>query len=203
MKLYKSIDIDYKKGETILRPEDTPQGVYYLEKGFIRSYLVSDRGKEMTLNIFKKGTYFPLQWALNNFDNEYFYEAMTNVKISRIQKEDFNNYLINNPQILMNLSKKLVSQLETLYIRMSHAMGDNAFKRIASTLLFMTKRYGEQNKKYIHISVPVTHLCIASIAGLTRETTSATLKKISNEGIISYRHKKIIIKDIKKLQKIS
>lgn len=203
MKLYKSIEIDYKKGETILRPEDTPQGVYYLEKGFIRSYLVSDRGKEMTLNIFKTGTYFPLQWALNNFNNEYFYEAMTNVKISRIQKEDFSNYLINNPQILMNLSKKLVSQLEMLYIRMSHTMGDNAFKRTASTLLFMAKRYGEQGKKYIHISIPVTHLCIASIAGLTRETTSATLKKISNEGIISYKHKKIIIKDIKKLQRIS
>lgn len=203
MKLYKSIDIDYKKGETILRPEDTPQGVYYLKKGFIRSYLVSDRGKEMTLNIFKKGTYFPLQWALNNFNNEYFYEAMTNTKVLRIQKEDFNKFLIDNPLTLMDLCKKLVNQLEMLYLRMSHAMGDNAFKRIASTLLFMAKRYGRQNKKHIYISIPVTHLCIASIAGLTRETTSATLKKIADGKIICYRHKKLIIKDIKKLQKIS
>lgn len=193
MKGLKSIQIDYKKGETILRPEDTPQGVYYLKKGFVKIYLVSEKGKEIILNILKPPTYFPLQWALDNYKNEYFYEAMTNSSVLRIKKDDFMEYISEYPSISIDLLKNFIDQLEIIYMRMSHAIGDNAYKRVCSTILLLSKRYGEKIGDTIQIIIPVTHLCIASIAGLTRETTSTTLKVIANTGAISYRYKKITV----------
>lgn len=177
----KTIQINFKKGETILRPEDTPQGVYYIKNGYVRSYTVSENGKEITLNIFKPGIYFPLHWALTDFDNQYFFESMTNTKLTRISKENFIKKTKLNSNFYHDLSKKLIIQLEVLYKRMEHALGDSAYKKITSTLLYLAKRYGEYKKDGIHISIPVTHFCIATIAGLTRETTSKIMKQLSKK----------------------
>src|SRR3989344_5334849 len=43
----------YRKGEIIIRAEDEPQGVFYLEEGFVKKYIISRKGDELTLNIFK------------------------------------------------------------------------------------------------------------------------------------------------------
>lgn len=193
MKELKTIQIDFKKGETILRPEDTPQGVYLIKSGYVRSYCVSESGKEITLNIFKPETYFPLHWAITNFDNEYFFEAMTNVKTFRLSKTTFEKQISMNENFYKDISFKLISQLEVLYKRMEHALGDNAYKKVTSTLVFLAKRHGKQCKDGIHISIPITHFCIATIAGLTRETTSIIMKQLSMENLISYKNKKIII----------
>src|SRR3989344_193941 len=54
----------YKKGETILRSDDNPQGVYYIKKGFVKMDSIFENGREITLNIFKPGAYFPMTWAV-------------------------------------------------------------------------------------------------------------------------------------------
>lgn len=44
----------FKKGETILRVGDEPRGVYFLKKGYVRLYSISEDAKELTLIIFKR-----------------------------------------------------------------------------------------------------------------------------------------------------
>lgn len=199
---FKIIKINYRKGETILRPEDTPQGVYFIKKGYVRNYSVSKDGKELTLNIFKPKAYFPLQWAISNLTNEYFYEAMTNVTIARISKDSFNKVILSNPKVLIDLCQRLLQQLEILYMRMHHALGDKAYKRVINTLLFLAKRYGIKENNTIRISIPITHLCVASIAGLTRETTSKFLKEMKKNKLISYKQRKLVIFSIKDLEEL-
>src|SRR3989344_6369294 len=80
--------IQYKKKEILLRAEDSPQGAYYLLNGYIRTYTITPDGVELTLNIFKPGTIFPLSWCVAGIENNYFYEAMTASHLYRAPKEE-------------------------------------------------------------------------------------------------------------------
>ena len=50
------------------------------------------------------------------------------------------------------------------------------------------------------ISVPLTHADIALSIAITRETASRECKKLEEEGLIKYEHRKIVVNDIKKLE---
>ena len=71
----------YKKGETLIRSDDDPQGIFCLKKGYIRQYTISAAGTELTLHILKPTSYFPMVWAINGTPNVYYFEALTPVEV--------------------------------------------------------------------------------------------------------------------------
>ena len=85
----------YRKGEIIIRAEDEPQGVFYLEEGFVKKYIISRKGDELTLNIFKPVSFFPIGWTLNKGKNYYFYEAMTSVSVWRVPRDKVIEFIKN------------------------------------------------------------------------------------------------------------
>mgnify|MGYP001559973482 CR=1 FL=1 len=89
----------YKKGETILRGGDQPQGVFYIKKGYVRLYSLSKEGEELTLIIFKPGDFFPMIWAINNTSNMYYLESMTPVEVYRAPRDEFVSYIKGEPEL--------------------------------------------------------------------------------------------------------
>ncbi|MFI5265712.1 MAG: Crp/Fnr family transcriptional regulator, partial [Candidatus Levyibacteriota bacterium] len=102
----------FKKNQTIFWPDRQPSGVFYVKSGFIRQYLVSKDGKELTVNILKPETYFPLIWALNNVTNVYFYECLTEVTLLKAPREAVVKQLENYPDLLYDLTKRILSGLD-------------------------------------------------------------------------------------------
>src|SRR3989304_7730686 len=90
--------IHYKKGEVIMRPDDSPQGVYFLKKGYVKFYSVSQEGYELTLNIFKPGSYFPMLWAIGDIPNMYIFEAMMDAEVLRAPKKDLVDFIKSEPE---------------------------------------------------------------------------------------------------------
>ena len=48
------------KKTLILRAQEQPTIVYFLKKGYVRLYTINSSGQEITFNIFKPGSYFPM-----------------------------------------------------------------------------------------------------------------------------------------------
>ena len=63
--------LHYKKGELILRGGDSPQGVYFIDKGYVKDYSISKEGEELMLILFKPEDFFPMQWVFNNKPNDH------------------------------------------------------------------------------------------------------------------------------------
>ena len=53
-------DRHYKRHEIIIRPDGEIPGVFYLSRGYIRLYALSESGQELSLIIFKPGDFFPM-----------------------------------------------------------------------------------------------------------------------------------------------
>lgn len=192
--------ISYRKGENIIRAEDTPQGVYYINKGYVRMFTILENGREITLNIFKPGSYFSMIWAIAEKPNRYFFQAMTPVVVSRNSKSQMIDLLITQPVLLFELTKRLLMGMDTLITQIEYMFSGRADQRINAALLLVAKRFGETvNGGGIRIQLPLTHHDIANLVGITRETASIFLKKLIKKNLISYQRRTIIITDPQRL----
>jgi CRP-like cAMP-binding protein len=193
----------YKRGEMILRGGDVPQGVCYISKGYVKDYSISKEGEELTLIMFKPGDFFPMQWVFNTWINSHYFEAMTSVELWRCPREDFIAFIKTNPEIFFELTGSIMLRLGGLLERMEYLAFGNSYEKVVSIILICAERFGKKVGKNIIIQMPFTHKDIATFLGIARETASIEIKKIERKGLMVYRNKLMVIKNIKKLKKES
>ena len=191
---------DYKKGETILRSGDMPQGVFLIKKGYVKDYSISKDGEELTLIIFKPDDFFPMQWVFNNRQNYHYFVAMSAVELWRVSKDEFISYIEANPDLFFELTSHIVLRLGGIMQRMEYLAFGNAYEKVASILAICAERFGKTEKDGVAIQVPFTHKDIANLLGITRETVSVEIKKLERKGIIAKSGQLLIIKDIRRLE---
>jgi CRP-like cAMP-binding protein len=193
----------YKKGEVILRGGDIPQGVYFIDKGYVKDYSISKDGEELTLIVFKPEDFFPMQWVFNNKPNGHYYETMTEALLWRCPKKDFIAFIEANPEIFFELTSHILIRMGGLMQRMEYLAFGNAYEKVASILLICAERFGKKEGEKMVIQVSLTHRDIASLLGLARETVSIEIKKLERKNLITYRGRHLVVKDISGLKKES
>lgn len=195
----KAKPLQYKKGEVIFRAGDQPPGIYYLASGYVRVYSFSRSGEELTLIIFRRGDIFPVSWALNAAVSAYFVEAMTKASLWRVSREEFLDYVRGQPEILFELTHRVMERFLGLMERMEHLVFGNAHSKVASILLICAERFGRRVGKETIIDVPLTHNDIATLVGLTRETVSIEMKKLEKRGCVGSRRRHLVVKNRRSL----
>ena len=194
----------YKKGEIILRPQEEPKEVYFLKKGFVRLYLITLTGREITFNIYKPGTYFPLTWAIGNLPNFYFFEALTNVTVYTAPRKKLLELVKNNPKLLFALTKRTYIGLDGIVRLTQTLLTENAHGKLISVLLVLGRRFGRKKTNGdLVIRLPLTHRILASLANMSRETASLELEKLQKEKTITYNGHSITINKLQKIEEES
>lgn len=157
----------------------------------------------MTLIIFKPGDIFPVSWAINRAASGYFVEAMTPAELWRVPRDQFLQFIRDKPDILFELTRRMLERFLGLMRRMEHLVFGNAHSKVASILLICAERFGRKIGGDRVIDVPLTHNDIATLVGLTRETVSIEMKKLENKGYLISRQRLMVIKNIKGLARES
>jgi len=194
----------YKKGEIILRPQEEPKEVYFLKKGFVRLYLITLSGREISFNIYKPGTYFPMTWAIGNLPNFYFFESLTNIIVYTAPRNKLVELVKNNSKLLFALTKRTYIGLDGV-VRLTQALlTENARGKLISTLLVLGRRFGRKKANGdLAILLPLTHRILASLANMSRETASLELEKLQKEKVITYNSHSITISNLNKIEEES
>lgn len=193
--------LKYKKGEIILRAEDTPQGVFYLKKGYVRQYMVNRSGVMFILHIFKPNSFFPMTWVVNDEPNRYYLEAVTPVEVWRAPKEAVREFLHDYPAVVYDLARRLLLGICGIRHRMEYLVLDGAYKKTILLLLYLAENLGEKDGACVVLPVPVTHREIAAWIGTTRETASVQVAILKKRGFIQYRRRQLVIPSLKALEK--
>ncbi|TSC63831.1 MAG: CRP/FNR family transcriptional regulator, anaerobic regulatory protein [Microgenomates group bacterium Gr01-1014_93] len=192
--------LHYKKHEVIIRPGDDPPGVFFLSRGYVKVYTLSESGQELDLIIFKPGDFFPVIWAFNEVTLSQYCESMTPVEIYRTSKAEFMAFLKSNPDVLVDVTSKILIRLRGLLERMEYMVFGNAYQKVASILVICAERFGLVKNHGIIIRVPLTHKDVANLIGLTRETTSVELKRLERSGIITKKSGQFRVRKLEKLK---
>lgn len=185
----------YRKGEILVRADDDPAGIFYLAEGQVKMYLISQKGDEVVLNIFRPTAFFPMSWAINHSKNHYYYEAMTEVTLRRAPREDVIAFIKSNPDITYNLLGRLFSGVDGMLNRMAYLMSGSANARLISELIISAKRFGYTSPDG-SVIVTLTEKDLGTQTGLTRETISREMRVLKEKGIVSFRKNKLVIKSV-------
>lgn len=193
----------YKKREIVMRSDDARSTIYYINRGFVRAYRISEEGGELTLLILKNGEFYPLTYGLNNMPTIYYLEAITALEVYKAPQVEFLTFLSSNPDVFFDLSTQVMDRFDGMLARMEYMVWSKAHTKVAATLLICARRFGQVKNNTLLITVPLTHQDIATMVGLTRETTSVEMKKLEKKGILSKRGRFLFIENVKQLEKES
>jgi len=159
----------------LIRADDDPQGIFCLTKGYVRQYTISKTGFELSLQILKPISYFPMVWAVNGTPNVYYFEALTPVQVGRAPRDQVVNFIKDKPAVIFKLMSELLEDYAETLARMENLVFSDAYRRVISVLLYIAKHFGEKNKKGIIVQHRFTQQDIATLTGVARETASNEL----------------------------
>jgi CRP-like cAMP-binding protein len=189
----------FHKGEIVIRADDDPAGIYYIKEGIIKKYAISHKGEELTVNMFKPHTFFPMSWAMNGTPNTFFYEAVTNVEVFRAPKEEVLAFVKSEPDILYDLMKRVYRGTDGMLMRMLYLMSGSAYTRLVTELLIHARRFGTK-KDDGTITCSISEKDLAAQAGMTRETVSREIKVLKGRGKVNFSNGTLTVLDINQLE---
>ena len=190
----------FRKDAFIIRPGETPPGVFYIYQGLVKAYDVTKYNEENLLIIRKEEELFPLIWGITGKERHVVYQALVPTTTWQISRETFLQAVEKRPEALAPLLDMTLEMYRLHSERILNLEYRTVRERIISFLLTMSRRFGKTTADGLLIDVPLRHQDIASSVNATRETTSRELAVLERQGMLSNDHSFITIRDIKKLR---
>lgn len=190
------------KGTVIVDCNDeVPSGIFFLKKGFVKAFSLSERGREHVHIIYKAGEIFPARWAFGATKGGLTYIAITDVEVLKVDKAALTDYLDKNPQELHEALSYINMILDIFVNRVNDLEHNIAYLRVAARLVSLAKRFGKAEDGGVLIEAPLTQQEIAASLSLTRESVSREMGKLIEKQIIEYHDQLLFIKDLNMLEK--
>jgi CRP/FNR family cyclic AMP-dependent transcriptional regulator len=174
----------YSKGEFIIRPGESPPGVFYLETGLVKSYDITKYGEENLLIIRKGGEMLGLTSAITGQDRHVIYSALAQSTVWLVSREEFVSFLKANPSAAMPVVDMITNMYRLHSERIMTLEYRSVRERLISFLLTTASRFGKKTDEGTKLDVPLKQQDIASSINATRETASRALAELERKGLL-------------------
>ena len=187
----------------MLTPNLSNDKVFYLEDGYIRNFITTENGDELSIDIISGKTILPLISLIESDGTDFcFYETLTSVNLRVIPKIEMFKFLENNPEIKINLTSIYSKQLSKFLNKAKQLVYKDSTYRIITTLINLSETLGISKGTVVDFSLRIPHELIASFSGTTRETATRKLGELKTRGIIQTRYGRLKILKLNELQKL-
>lgn len=179
------IKMTYKKGQLFFRPEDSAQGIYYLDSGQAIVFSAKENGLEQIVGIFEEGAIFgKIGTVVSQPFTVISTKSLTDCTVYRLTCEQFQILLKTEPTIF-DAYMKQVSFNNVFIINQILILGErNIYLKLLSQILLLADYYGDNKKSGCVLRIILTQEQMANMLCITREYLSKTLKKIKLKKII-------------------
>lgn len=170
------------KGSVFHSCGDDCMGAFLVQKGVVRTYLLSEEGKEVTLFYMRAGEICVLSAACVvrqlSFDTQMTAEedcqllVLSAGAVSRLMEQNIYARCYFYEMVAERFSAVVGSIQQILFMRVDH--------RLADFLL-------EEHTRTGRIEIRMTHEQIARQISTAREVVARTLKRFSNDGLVEVR----------------
>jgi len=161
---------------------------YVLETGNVKVYTINNAGEEQIVTMHRRQEMFPTPWIFKRTTTTpYYYETMSQCDIVTIPR-DVLRKLMFKPEHMPGTIDYLATNYMGMMMRTTALQQSRASEKIMFTFYYLVFRYGRETSKpgMYKIDLLLTHNIIASLVGLTRETTTTELNNLKRQGIITY-----------------
>ena len=177
-----------KKQTIVLYQSEVPRRAFMVKKGLVRAYVITSGGEERTVALHSSGDIIPLSWLLGKTSASlFYYDTLVDSEIYAASKPDVTPSMTHDPALMAELLALTTNEHTSLLLRITALEQPNAAEKIALTMHYLLFQYGKESTPgFFTIDVRLTQSLIASLVGLTRESTAINLKALKEQGIITY-----------------
>lgn len=190
---------NYKKKDLIFMEGQTPNDLYFLEKGRVKTYKVNYDGKELITGMHGEGDFLGFVPLLEEKPYNENAEVLEDARIAVIPKSDFLTLIYSSKDVARMFIKLLSNNLEEMENRLMDIAYQSVRQRVANALLKMDAAFSDENTKGI---ISITRRDISNIVGTATESLNRTLSDFKDEGLISISGEGIKVINKAKLQKL-
>jgi CRP-like cAMP-binding protein len=186
---------EVKKRQPIYLQGDPANTVYLLKKGRVKISSTAPSGKEVTFEILEAGEIFGELEALGASPRGTSAEALDDTLICAINREDFDRYLRDHPDLAVKLTKLIGFRLRKIHSRVEDLVFRDVPARLAHVLLDLIETTGVPEASGVRIRAKLTHQELANLVGCSRETVSTLLGHFREQGFVRTEGRNIIVLD--------
>lgn len=180
------LKINYKKGHQFFRPEDSAQGIYYLQSGQAMLTSSKTNGTEQILAIGEAGSIFgKVGSVMTQPTVNITAQSMTDCVVYRLGCQEFMQ-LISTEPLACSAYMKQVSYNNVYLLSQVLILGEkDIYTRVITELLFLAKFHGNRTENSCTLRVNLTQEEFANMLCISREYLNKTFKKIKAKKLIS------------------
>lgn len=185
-----------RKKQVLFYDGDTPNGIYLVMEGSIKTFKMAEDGRELMTGLYKADDYLGVHALL--LDDVYgeSAEATEDSAICLLPKETVLTMLDRYPDVGRQFLKMLSNNIKEKEEQLVELAYHSVRKRLAQVLVRLNKQNGEK------LEFKISREEMASMAGMATETVSRTLSDFKDEALIEKKGANIHILDLHKLQKM-
>lgn len=190
---YKAKDIIYAEGSY-------PRGLFFVNKGKVKTCKTNEDAKEYIIDLHKGGDFLGYTALLTDTQYTESAIALEDTEVLVIPKEDFFALLYNNRDVSNKFIKLLSNNLVEKESQLLHLAYDTVRKRVADALLLLQERY--KDPKDTNFSMPISRENLANIVGSSKECVIRVLSEFKEDQMIQTHMSEITITDADKLAQV-
>lgn len=186
--------ISYPKGFQMHSKEDC-RGIMYILSGQLRSFIVSEEGREVTLyRVFPKDMcVVAAAGLLDSIEMDVLVDAVVDTKVIMLPLSSLKPILQAHPEAQNCIYRIAAAHFADMVFNMQQIFFLSIDRRIAQFLWEEIERSGS-------LTVALTHDEIARYIGSAREVVSKVLKYFQSEGVLTRKRGKLVITSREKLK---
>lgn len=190
----------FKKKEIIFSEGNSPNYIFFVSKGKVKTYKSHEYGKELITSLYKEGDFFGYTVLLEDQPYSETAEALEESEICLIPKEDFFALMYSNVNIMKIFAKMLTDNILDKEKQLVNLAYSSVRKRVAEALLLLQSRFDTSSNS--NFSISISREDLANIVGTATESLIRTLSDFKEEKLVEIKGSNITIIDQNKLIKL-
>ena len=192
---------EFEKGDQIVRAHDGDSNVYFIDSGCVRVILYSRRGKEVSFTDISAGGHFGELSAIDGEPRSANVLALEKTTITIMPAEVFVGLVEQYPQVSLFFLRQLTAMVRRLCDRIFEYSTLGVTHRIRAEILRIARQCTDLDGVARIKNMP-THSQLGARLSCNREAVSREVNYLQRAGIIKRGHRKFIIEDISRLERL-
>ena len=184
-------------GAALFWEGDQASHVFEVVEGVLRVYKILNDGRRVITGFLYPGDLVGL-----SLRDRYLYtaEAVTRTKVRRFARSRFDEEINRSPTLRPQLFARLCDEMAAAQDQMVLLARKSAEERVASFLLLIARRLSGNPQLPQIIEIPMTRLDMADYLGITIETVSRIMTRLTGRGVIAAKGRHTLV--IRKPEKL-
>jgi CRP-like cAMP-binding protein len=171
-----------------------------IAQGSVKIGSYSQRGKEITKTILRKGEIFgELALAGEEHRLDFAQSMSDDTRVCSMGIDMMQNLMVKNKALSLKIFKLIGFRFRKLERRLESLVFKDARTRIVEFIKEMAEERGQKVGFETMVKNQLTHQDIANLTGTSRQTVTTILNDLRERNLINFDRRKILIRDMDKL----